>query len=179
MSSRTFAGQPGLYQLPEGGLALAAHNVVDERGIRAFADLLRGQRGMIAAKNRLCACLLGDLCQSQGLLVLEAHGGQAHQIVAVDDPAAHIPGGFSGRGCPPHEPCIDHPHAPPGKPAPDWARGRCGRSRAGPREMIAVIPSSAPSASAFTLSNLEGRLPVELVGPGDVGGNLFHSGQPP
>ena len=160
------------YELPEGGLAFAAHNVVYERRIRAFADLFCGQRGMVAAENRLCACLLGNRCQRQGLLVLKAHGGQAHQIVAVYDLASHIPCGFSGRGCPPHEPCIDHPHAPPGKPDRDWARGRCGQSRAELRERIAAIPSSL---ALIHFQQPKAGIPVELIGPADVGGNLLHS----
>ena len=90
-ASRAFSGQPRLYQLPEGGLTLAAHDVVDELRIRAFADLLCSQGGMIASENRLCACLFGDGCQSQGFLVLKAHGGQAHQIVAVNDPLHILP----------------------------------------------------------------------------------------
>ena len=78
-----FSFQLGLNQLPECGLSLATDDVVYEIGLRAFPDLLRRQGGMIPSEDRLSSCLFSYTRQSQGFLILKAHGGQAHQIIAL------------------------------------------------------------------------------------------------
>ena len=59
-STQIFSCQQILHQLPEGGLALTPHDVVDEFAVLALADLLCCQGRMIATKNRLSARLFGD-----------------------------------------------------------------------------------------------------------------------
>ena len=38
---------------------------------------------MVASEDRLHSRLLGDSCQGQSLLILKAHGGEAHQIISL------------------------------------------------------------------------------------------------